>query len=195
MSRMKRKRAGLPVQRQLPLQFSSVPPQPPPKRDEIPATLEFPDGWQTSIEQIRRELETDDWRLLKKLEEHERVRIAGRGELEERANILRVGPLLEEMNKILLSGDGLVQEKFRWYLASDFDLESVDEDKDEEVAVPVLSIELYWKEGRRLQFDVELVGTGDDVLLYVNGNEMPAADPLFLQAELIRSFKEQMYDA
>ena len=96
------------------------------------------------------------------------------------------------MNEALLSGEGCVKEKFRWYMASDFDLEFDDEDED--VAVPVLSIELYWKEGRRLQFDVELVGTGDDVLLYVNRGEMPAAEPLFLQAELIRSFREQMYD-
>lgn len=145
-------------------------------------------SWYDEIQQLKQELTKDGGRLHKKLKEHEKERIEGREELDDKAKNLQVGNLLTDINNKLLDGEGVIENKFRWYIAEDFGFD------EPEIAFPVLSMVLYWRQGRRLEFDVELVGVGDEIQLYINREEFKPTEAEVLQYGLLKSFREQMND-
>ena len=163
--------------------------------------------WYKSIRDIKRELDANNGRLIKKLAEQEAEKAEEVRPLIDMAETLRVAELFSAMNDTLLGGEGKVQTVIRWEEGADFTGEDEDgwDDEDEDrdgggeeeeegrlFLFVVLSVILTWKEAGRLQIKVDIQDEDDGIEVHVNG--WPANPPTArnLQNALVRAFREQM---
>ena len=172
-------------------------------------------AWRRAIQDIRRELDADNGRLMKVLAEQDEERAEDVQPLFDLAQSLNVEELLSYMNDTLLDGQGTVERTIRWVEITNGDDDEWDEDDDEDedededdddwdddddddeefFPSATLSVTLTWKAAGRLQVSVDLedMEEEDEVIeLRVNNTVIDRPTARKLQNALVRAFREQM---
>ena len=169
-------------------------------------------AWRESIQGIKRELDANNGRLVRVLEEQDAERAEEVQPLFDLARSLRVEELVAYMNDTLLGGQGVIQTALLWDEAQaldddeddddedddDDDDEDDDEDDDDEDdeafdLFVVLTVMLSWKEAGRLQIKVEVQEEEDaQIEMHVNGWPVDPPNARNLQSALVEAFREQM---
>lgn len=122
---------------------------------------------------------------------------AARENLRALAESLQIGPLLEELNAILLEGRGVIHRFNSWdEETADADDESgfnlVSLDADEEDDLEEICVTLSWEEDGERAIEVELgVEEEDTFYLMVNGVSI-RQEPAALERALVEAFREEL---
>ena len=174
-------------------------------------------AWRESIQGIRRELNANNGRLFRVLEEQDSEYADDVQPLLDLAQNLRVEELLSYMNDTLLDGQGVIQTVLLWdeqqVLADDDfgdeddeeddweedDEEEGDEDEEDEEdeddsfeLFAVLTVMLSWKAAGKLQIRVEVQEEDEEIEMHVNGRPVDPPNARNLQSALVEAFREQM---
>ena len=162
-------------------------------------------AWRDRIQGIKQELDANNRRLIRTLEEQDTARAEEVRSLVELADSLRIEELLAYMNDILLDGLGVVERTLHWDEVEalgdeEDDLEYDDEDEedgdDEEdddfYLSATLSVTLTWKEAGRLQVRVDIQEDDGEIRVDANGTLIDPPTARNLQNGLVRAFREQM---
>lgn len=122
---------------------------------------------------------------------------AARENLRALAESLQIAPLLEELNAILLGGQGVIHRFNSWdEEAADADDESgfnlVSLDAEEEDDLEEICVTLSWEEDGERAIEVELgVEEEDTFYLMVNGVSI-RQEPAALERALVEAFREEL---
>ena len=142
--------------------------------------------WRDSLLQLKDELTAARASRLQRLEAFDRQVAAERAELLSRHGSLEIAALLQEMNDVLLEGQGELETTVEWETGEEEELFEPDDD-----AADVITSALSWDEGEELEVVVELAMLDEGLSLMVNGIQV-RQDRDALERALIEAFREQL---
>ena len=142
--------------------------------------------WRDSLLQLKQEISGARAARLERLAAYDRQTAAEREQLLAQHDVLGIASLVNEMNDILLDGQGTVEITVDWETGEDEELSPLDDD-----IADVISTVLSWNEGEELEVSVELVMLDEGLALMVNGIQI-RQDRDALERALINAFREEM---
>ena len=124
--------------------------------------------WRDSLLRLKEELTTARAIRLERLEAFDRQVEAERQELLALQASLSITALVEEMNEVLLDGQGEVETTVEWEEEENEGPLDLDDD-----TADVITTSLSWEEGEELEVLVDVVMLDDGISLIVNGGTGP----------------------
>ena len=152
-------------------------------------------AWRDTLLALQEELAEVRAERLREAREEDAERQAQRRQLSDLAASLEMARLVQEMNEVLLKGDGIIQSYNSWEGAHEdisadaelIDLDFEDEDEDAEY----VSIELTWEENGEREIAVDLGLSEEGLYLQINGIDVRPEREALEQA-LVEAFREEL---
>jgi hypothetical protein len=152
-------------------------------------------AWRDTLLALQEELAEVRAERLREAREEDAERQAQRRQLSDLAASLEMARLVQEMNEVLLNGDGIIQSYNSWEgphedISADAELIDLDfEDEDEDAEY--VSIELTWEENGEREIAVDLGLSEEGLYLQINGIDVRPEREALEQA-LVEAFREEL---
>lgn len=152
-------------------------------------------AWRDTLMALREELSEVRAERLRQSREEEADRQSQRQQLSEMAASLGMVQLVQEMNEVLLKGEGTIESYNSWDGPSGdvnagaelIDLDFEDEEEDGEY----ISAELAWEEDGEREIAVDLGMSDEGIYLQVNGIDV-RPERAALEQALVEAFREEL---
>ena len=152
-------------------------------------------AWRDTLLALQEELAEVRAERLREAREEDAERQAQRRQLSDLAASLEMARLVQEMNEVLLNGDGIIQSYNSWEgphedISADAELIDLDfEDENEDAEY--VSIELTWEENGEREIAVDLGLSEEGLYLQINGIDVRPEREALEQA-LVEAFREEL---
>ena len=147
--------------------------------------------WNEKLNLAASELESAREKRDDLIKETEAAIIRYQVEIETLFTELDVEKLLNDMNKVLFSGSGSLQDTKSWEDSSSADTEESEEDDEEVQNTDFISCVLEWEENGERELAVDVGRDESGLYIEVNGHEI-SMDEETLQAAVLYAVKEEL---